>query len=85
MELLIDKLNLAPKLWGEQHRTKFNLDKLKRLLKETGFTTETTGTLNIISPLVAFFNPNFADKLSFIEFKSLPLGNLLYCVAIKDK
>ena len=80
MESLIDKLKLTPKLWGEQHRTKFTFKRLEILIKEANFSIERKGTLNAISPFIAPLSSDLADKLSYVEFKSFPFGNLVYYV-----
>jgi len=85
MESLIDKLKLTPKLWGEQHRTKFTFKRLEILMKEVNFSIEKKGTLNAISPFIAPLSSSFADKLSYAEFKSFPFGNLLYYVVVNQK
>lgn len=85
MEFLIDKLKLTPKLWGEQHRSKFTFKKLEILMKEANLSIEKKGTLNAISPFIAPLNIDFVDKLSYAEFRSFPFGNLLYCVVSQNQ
>ncbi|MEK7517210.1 MAG: class I SAM-dependent methyltransferase [Patescibacteria group bacterium] len=81
LEKLMDIFNLSPKLWGEQHLTKFTPNRLKKILENSGFTIEKQGTLNFVSPFLTVISPTLADKLSYFEFKHTPIGNLLYAVA----
>lgn len=81
LERTIDLFNLFPKLWGEQHLLKFTSGNLSNILKDLGFKIKKTGTLNLLSPFIAPFSQNLADKISFFEFRYINFGNLLYVVA----
>jgi len=81
LEKLMDIFRLSPKLWGEQHLIKFTPNRLKKMLEDSGFSVERQGTLNFLSPFLTIFSPMLADKLSYFEFKYIPIGNLLYTVA----
>lgn len=81
LERTIDLFNLSPKLWGEQHLIKFTSSSLSNILEDSGFKIKNTGILNLLSPFVALFNQNLADKISYFEFKHFNFGNLLYVVA----
>lgn len=81
LESIIDLFNLSPKLWGEQHLIKFTSGNLSDILKDSGFKIKKTGTLNLLSPFIALFSQNLADKISYFEFRYLNFGNLLYVVA----
>lgn len=81
LEKLMDIFKLSPKLWGEQHLIKFTPNRLKKMLEDSGFSVERQGTLNFVSPFLTIISPILADKLSYFEFKHIPIGNLLYVVA----
>ncbi len=83
IEKILDTFNLVPKLEGEQHIVKYNWRKLSRIIKRTNYRIIEAGTLNWVSPLVALFTPNIADKISYFEFSKVTIGNLLYVVLKK--
>ena len=83
IEKILDTFNLVPKLEGEQHIVKYNWRKLSRIIKRTNYRIIEAGTLNWVSPLVALFTPNIADKISYFEFSKVTMGNLLYVVLKK--
>lgn len=82
-EKLIDIFHLTPSLWGEQHLIKFTPELLKSILESQGFRVETVGTLNFISPFLSLLSQELADRVSRFEFKYIPIGSLIYIVAVK--
>jgi len=63
IEKTIDLFELSPKLWGEQHLIKFTPKRLKNVFEDCGFKVKKMGTLNHISPVIAFVSPEIADKI----------------------
>lgn len=81
-EYLIDTLNLGPKLWGNQHITRFTQGRLIHLTQKAGFKVEKIGSLNGLSPFITHISPLLADYISYKEFLYLRFGNVLYAVIV---
>lgn len=71
LELIIDKFYLFPKLWGEQHKTRFNRKSLKDIGEKNGFRVLKIGTFSLISPFAVIFGEKVADWLTQMEIKHL--------------
>lgn len=61
MEWAVDRLNMAPKMAGEQHISKFHPASLRRLLMDCGLNIEYFGTIYTLSPFLSLVSPNQAD------------------------
>ena len=85
IEKTLDTFKLVPKLEGDQHIVKYNWKKLYEITQRTNYRIIDTGTLNWISPFVALFTANIADKISYFEFSKITMGNLLYIVLARTK
>ena len=85
LEFLIDKFNIYPSLWGEQHKTKFTPQKLCSLCKENGLSLVQTGTFGLFSPFLAVIGHTPADFIARAEIKHLKLfGPQIYAVFKKS-
>jgi glycosyltransferase involved in cell wall biosynthesis/precorrin-6B methylase 2 len=84
LENAMDLLNLAPRLKGSQHVTKFDIGTLSRFLEENGFKTEKKGSIYSLSPFYSIFSGKLADKAFLREVNSGGnRGALAYCIAVK--
>jgi 2-polyprenyl-3-methyl-5-hydroxy-6-metoxy-1,4-benzoquinol methylase len=84
MERAVDMLNMAPKMAGEQHISRFHPNSLKRLLIDSGLGIEYFGTIYNISPFLSIPFPNLAKRQLNRELKSrTSLGMILVAVAVK--
>jgi 2-polyprenyl-3-methyl-5-hydroxy-6-metoxy-1,4-benzoquinol methylase len=84
MEWTIDRLNMAPKMAGEQHISRFHLSSLKKLLVESGVAIEYAGSIYNVSPFISLISPEQAKRQLQRELESRsPLGMILVAVAIK--
>lgn len=84
MERAVDMLNMAPKMAGEQHISRFHPASLKRLLTEAGLNIEYFGTIYNLSPFLSLFSPRMASHQLDRELDSRSsLGMILVAVAIK--
>jgi hypothetical protein len=85
MERVVDMLNMAPKMAGEQHISRFNPTSLKRLLIESGLCIEYFGTIYNLSPFLSLFSPKWAGRQLEHELDSRSaLGMILVAVAVKS-
>jgi 2-polyprenyl-3-methyl-5-hydroxy-6-metoxy-1,4-benzoquinol methylase len=84
MERAVDLLNMAPKMAGEQHISRFHPASLKRLLIEAGLRIEYFGTIYHLSPFLSLFSPKWANRQLERELESQSsLGMILVAVAVK--
>ena len=84
MERAVDMMNMAPKMAGEQHISRFHPASLKRLLVDSGLGVEYFGTIYNLSPFLSILFPNLAKRQLDRELKSrIPLGMILVAVAVK--
>ena len=84
MEWAVDRLNMAPKMAGEQHISRFHLSSLKRMLLESGAGLEYAGSIYSLSPFLALLSPEWAQRRLERELNSRSsLGMILVAVAIK--
>ena len=84
MERAVDMLNMAPKMAGEQHISRFDPNSLKRLLIESGLRIEYFGTIYFLSPFLSLFSPKLAALHLDRELNSRSsLGMILVTVAAK--
>lgn len=84
MEWTVDRLNMAPKMGGEQHIRKFSPSSLKKLLNDAGLQIEYTGTIYWLSPFTSLLSPRWAMKQLANELKRRSsLGMILVAVGVK--
>lgn len=84
MERAVDMLNMAPKMAGEQHISRFHPASLKRLLMDSGLGIEYFGTIYNLSPFLSILSPNLAKQQLDRELKGhTSLGMILVAVAVK--
>lgn len=84
MERAVDMLNMAPKMAGEQHISRFHPASLKKLLTESGLKIEYFGTIYFLSPFLSLFSPKWAGHQLNRELDSRSsLGMILVAVAVK--
>ncbi len=81
MEFLMDRFNISPTLWGEQHHLKFTSKSLKDLCNGAGFTVERSGTFSLVSPILAVLGTGVADRVADLEIKYLKfLGPQIFAI-----
>ena len=84
MEWVVDRLNMAPKMAGEQHISRFHPASLKRLLIESGLTLDYAGSIYNLSPFLALVFPELAKRQLQRELDSHSVfGMILVVVAVK--
>jgi ubiquinone/menaquinone biosynthesis C-methylase UbiE len=84
MEWTIDRLNMAPKMAGEQHITRFHPASLQQLLVDAGLRIEYFGTIYGLSPFLALVSLKWARRRLARELdRHSSLGMILVAVAIK--
>jgi SAM-dependent methyltransferase len=84
MERVIDLLDRAPKMAGEQHITQFHPASLRRLLRDSGLRTDYFGTIYGLSPFLALAWPAWADRRLARELaRRSSLGMILVAVGVK--
>lgn len=84
MEWTIDRLNMAPKMAGEQHISRFHLSSLKRMLVEAGLELEYAGSIYNLSPFLSLVSAEQANRWLRRELNSrFALGMILVAVAVK--
>ena len=84
MEWAVDRLNMAPKMAGEQHISRFYPSSLKNLLTESGLTIEYAGSIYNLSPFLSLLSPEGAKRQLRRELDGRSaLGMILVAVAIK--
>jgi SAM-dependent methyltransferase len=84
MEWTIDRLNMAPRMAGEQHISRFHLASLKNMLRAPGLEIEYAGSMYTLSPFVSMLSPERANRLLQRELHSRSaLGMILVAVAVK--
>lgn len=84
MEWTIDRLNMAPKMAGEQHISRFHLSSLKKLLVDSGLKIEYAGSIYNLSPFISIVSAEQASRQLRRELSSRSaLGMILVAVAVK--
>jgi hypothetical protein len=84
MEWTIDRLNMAPKMAGEQHITPFHPASLRQLLVDAGLGVEYFGTIYSLSPFLTLVSPKWARRRLARELeRRSSLGMILVAVAVK--
>ena len=84
MEWTVDRLNMAPKMAGEQHVSRFHPASLKRTLVETGLEIEYSGSMYSLSPFLSLVSSEGANRRLQRELSGhSALGMILVAVAVK--
>jgi SAM-dependent methyltransferase len=84
MEWTIDRLNMAPKMAGEQHITRLRPASLRQLLVDAGLSIEYFGTIYSLSPFLALVSPKWAHRRLVRELdRRSSLGMILMAVGVK--
>ena len=84
MEWAVDRLNMAPKMAGEQHISKFHPAALRQLLVDCGLGIEYFGTIYAFSPFMSLVSPKWADKRLSRELENRSaFGMILVAVGVK--
>lgn len=84
MEWTVDRLNMAPKMAGEQHVSRFHPASLRGVLVEAGLDVEYSGSIYNLSPFLSLISPEQARRQLQRELKGRSaLGMILVAVAIK--
>ena len=84
MEWAVDRLNMAPKMAGEQHISRFDPSSLKSLLLDAGLNIAYAGSIYNLSPFLALVSAERAGIQLQRELKSQSaLGMILVAVAVK--
>jgi 2-polyprenyl-3-methyl-5-hydroxy-6-metoxy-1,4-benzoquinol methylase len=84
MERVVDLLNMAPKMAGEQHISRFHPGSLRRLLTDSGFDVDYFGTIYNLSPFLSLISSAWAERQLERELKRRSsLGMILVAVAVK--
>ena len=84
MEWAVDRLNMAPKMAGEQHVSRFHPSSLKRMLVNLNLKLEYFGSIYNLSPFISLMWPDNANSQLQRELNShSSVGMILVAVAIK--
>jgi ubiquinone/menaquinone biosynthesis C-methylase UbiE len=84
MEWTVDLLNMAPKMAGEQHISRFQPASLRRILVESGLGIEYFGTIYSLSPFLSLVSPGWANRQLARELdRQSSLGMILVAIAVK--
>ena len=85
MEWAVDRLNMAPKMAGEQHISRFHPASLRRLLLDCGLVLEYFGTIYTLSPFLSLLSlPSAERQLQHEIERPSSLGMILVAVAVKS-
>jgi 2-polyprenyl-3-methyl-5-hydroxy-6-metoxy-1,4-benzoquinol methylase len=81
IEWSMDRLNLSPKMRGEQHVEFYHPRKLQRVCEQAGFEVERMRTCCFVAPWLAPLSWRLAEKVHGLE-SNLPFapGSILLCV-----
>ena len=84
MEWAVDRLNMAPKMAGEQHISRFHPSSLTKMLVGSGLRMEYTGSIYNLSPFLSLVSPERANRQLQRELSGRsPWGMILVAVAVK--
>jgi len=84
VEWAVDLMNMAPKMAGEQHISRFHPASLQRLLADSSFDIDYFGTIYHLSPFLSLVFPEWAKRQLIHELNSRSsLGMILVAVAVK--
>lgn len=84
MEWAVDRLNMAPKMAGEQHISRFHPSSLQKMLTELGLTIEYAGSIYSLSPFLSILSSEAAQRQLKRELDHRSsFGMILVAVAVK--
>ena len=84
MEWAVDRMNMAPKMAGEQHISRFDPSSLRRMLIKSGLEVEYAGSIYSLSPFLSLISSQRAARQLQRELSGRsPWGMILVAVAIK--
>jgi len=84
MEWAVDRLNMAPKMAGEQHISRFHPSSLQEMLTRSGLGMEYAGSIYNLSPFLSLVSPEHASRQLQRELSGRSgLGMILVAVAVK--
>ena len=84
MEWVVDRMNMAPKMAGEQHISRFDPVSLKRMLVESGLVIKYAGSMYSLSPFLSLVSSEQASRRLERELNGhSPWGMILVAVAVK--
>jgi SAM-dependent methyltransferase len=84
MEWAVDRLNMAPKMAGEQHISRFYPSSLRSMLVELGLNIEYAGSMYNLSPFLSLVSPAGAKRQLQRELQGRSAwGMILVAVAVK--
>jgi SAM-dependent methyltransferase len=84
MEWVVDRLNMAPRMAGEQHISRFDPASLRQLLLATGLSIEYFGTIYGLSPFAALASASSGGRQLARELaRHSSLGMILVAVGVK--
>jgi SAM-dependent methyltransferase len=82
LEWVVDRSNLAPKMAGEQHITKFHAEQLEQMLSRAGLHVERVGSMYFLSPFLSVISSRLATRQLQTELEQGGrLGMILVAVA----
>jgi len=85
MEWAVDQMNMAPKMAGEQHVSRFHPSSLNRMLMEEGLEMEYSGSIYSLSPFLSLVSAEQAQSQLKRELDDRStLGMILVAVASKS-
>ena len=84
MEWAVDRLNMAPKMAGEQHISHFHPSSLEQILIQSGLRLEYAGSIYSLSPFLSLVSGERANRQLQRELSERSaLGMILVAVAVK--
>jgi 2-polyprenyl-3-methyl-5-hydroxy-6-metoxy-1,4-benzoquinol methylase len=85
IERVFDLFQVTPKMSGEQHVEFYNLNKLDKLCRDTGFSVTRSFTTNFLAPWMSPLSWNMAVALENLEIKlRCPIGSTLVFILTKN-
>lgn len=84
MEWAVDRMNMAPKMAGEQHISRFHFSSLQRMLVESDLDLEYIGSMYGLSPFLSLISYEQANRQLHRELRQRSArGMILVAVAVK--
>ena len=84
LEWAVDRVNMAPKMAGEQHISRLHPASLRQLLIDCNLNVGYFGTIYTLSPFLSLISPKQADAWLSRELKSHSgMGMILVAVGVK--
>jgi ubiquinone/menaquinone biosynthesis C-methylase UbiE len=84
MEWAVDRLNMAPKMAGEQHISRFHPSSLRKMLDGSGLRMEYAGSIYNLSPFLSLLSEGPANRQLQRELRGRSSwGMILVAVAMK--